>query len=308
MSIWKGRRRVALSANGLTTSPVPASHGASTSLDRLVEKLRGYGSVLVAFSGGVDSAFVLKAAVLALGPERVLAVTGRSASVPSAELEGVTGLAQEIGAPHEFLDTHEFEDVNYLSNPSNRCYFCKTELYSQLTPLAHARGLRVIINGVNADDLHDFRPGLQAADEHAVRAPLAECGITKAELRRLAEQLGLSTHDKPASPCLSSRVQYGEAITPEKLRRIDAAERFLRGLGFREVRVRHHDHLARIEVPAAEVARLAEPDLRQRVDQHFRSLGYHYVTLDMRGFRSGSMNEAVLGTGFLPSEGRKAGS
>lgn len=264
----------------------------------LQARLRELHAVLVAFSGGVDSAFVLKAAVLTLGRPRVLAVTGRSPSVPAAELDSAAALAAEIGAAHEWLDTAEFDDPNYVANPANRCYYCKSELYSKLVPLARARGLSAVINGVNADDLGDWRPGLAAAGENGVHAPLAECGIGKRELRGMAASLGLSVADKPASPCLSSRVQYGEAITPEKLRRIDAAETFLRELGFRECRVRHHDSLARIEVPAAEIPRLLAPALRERVERRLRELGYRYVTVDLRGFRSGSMNEAILGAGF----------
>lgn len=255
-------------------------------------------SVVVAYSGGVDSALMLRVAVETLGREAVLAVTGRSPSVPAAEVEAAAALAAEIGARHEFVDTGEFSDPNYLSNPTNRCYFCKTELYDLLTRVARARGLAAVVNGVNADDLGDYRPGLQAATEQNVRAPLAEAGISKPELRRIAAALGLSAADKPASPCLSSRVQYGEPITPEKLRRIDACERFLRELGFRECRVRHHETLARIEVPADQIARLAAPDVRSRVEARFRELGYQYVTLDLRGFRSGSMNEVLLGAGL----------
>lgn len=266
--------------------------------DALVARLRKLESVVVAFSGGIDSALVLKAAVLALGPQRVLAVTARSPSVPSAELADVGRLSAEIGARHEFLDTREFDDPRYLANPSNRCYFCKTELYSNLVGWARNRGFAAVVNGVNSDDLGDFRPGLKAADEHGIHAPLAECGITKFELREIAASLGLSIHDKPASPCLSSRVQYGEAITPEKLQRIDAAETFLRGLGFRECRVRHHDNLARIEVPVHELDRFVDAGLRRQIDAKLRELGYQYVTLDLRGFRSGSMNEAVLGVGL----------
>jgi uncharacterized protein len=265
-------------------------------LAALQDRLRALGSVVVALSGGVDSTLLLKVAVQVLGRAKVLAVTGRSPSVPAAELAASAALAAEIGAEHEFIETAEFDDPRYVANPADRCFFCKTELYSKLVRLASKRGYGAVVSGTNADDLRDFRPGLQAADEHRVRAPLAEAAITKAELRQMAAELGLGIFDKPASPCLSSRVPYGEEVTPEKLRRIDAAETFLRELGFRECRVRHHEKLARIEVPVSEIGRFADAELRARVDAQLRALGFQYVALDLRGFRSGSLNEVLLGS------------
>jgi uncharacterized protein len=264
----------------------------------LQARLQGLGSVVVAFSGGLDSALLLKVAVQVLGRERVLAVTGSSPSLPRAQRETAAALAAECGAPHEFLETDELDDPNYAANPSNRCYFCKSELYGRLVPLAVQRGYRAVISGTNADDLGDFRPGLQAAEEQQVASPLAEVGLGKAELRQLAAELGLSIHDQPASPCLASRIPYGEPVTADKLRRIDEAETVLRELGFGECRVRCHGDLARIEVPAAEIERLAEADLRDRIEARLREMGFRYVTLDLRGFRSGSLNEVLEGDGL----------
>jgi len=266
-----------------------------TALRRILVDLK---SVAVAFSGGVDSTLVLKVALDTLGRGGVVAVTGRSASLGADEFAEACRLAELLAAEHVVLDTDEFENPAYLSNPQNRCYFCKTTLYTHLDRLVAERGLAAIVNGINADDLSDYRPGIQAAREHAVLCPLAKAGLTKVDVRELSRRLGLPTFDKPAGPCLSSRVPYGEAITPEKLRQIEAAEAFLHELGFRECRVRHHDNLARIEVPPSGIDRLARSDLRIRIEERFRQLGFQYVTLDLRGFRSGSMNEVItLGFG-----------
>ncbi len=264
-----------------------------TKLDSARRLLESLERVAVAFSGGVDSTFVLKLAVDTLGPDNVLAVTGRSASLATAELEDARRLAELLGAAHLVIDTQEFDNPNYLSNPTDRCYHCKTELYDRMAEALAPRGNWVIVNGANADDLGDWRPGLKAAGEHAVRAPCAEADLTKAEIRELSAEWGLPTHDKPASPCLSSRVPYGEPVTPEKLRMIERAEAVLRENGFRECRVRHHETLARIEVPVDRLAELAEPDLRTKIDAAFREIGYQHVTVDLRGFRSGSLNEVI---------------
>lgn len=261
--------------------------------ERLGEILREIGSAAVAFSAGVDSTFVLRVAIDTLGPKNVVAVTGQSDSLARAEFDQAGKLAESMGAEHVILDTDEFQNANYTSNPINRCYYCKTALYTHLERFITERGLAAIISGTNADDLGDFRPGIEAGHEHRVRSPIAEAGLTKSDVRELSNRLGLETHDKPATPCLSSRVQYGETITPKKLRMIEAAEAFLHELGIRECRVRHHGHLARVEVPPAMIPRLAEPETASRIDQHFRSLGYQYVTIDLRGFRSGSMNEVI---------------
>jgi uncharacterized protein len=261
--------------------------------ERLLELLRSFESCVVALSAGVDSAVVAKAACVALD-ERALAVTGISHSLASGELEAARSLARQIGLRHETIATGEFEQPAYLQNAPDRCYHCKTELYTQLAGLAETFGMRVTVNGVNVDDLGDYRPGLQAASERDVHSPLAECGINKREVRQLAAEWNLPIWDKPASPCLSSRVAYGEEVTPERLRKIDRAEQYLRELGLRTVRVRYHrGDLARIEVPVEALALLASEPVRVALAAHFRELGFKFVTVDLEGFRSGSLNDLV---------------
>lgn len=261
--------------------------------EALLENIRRLESCAVAYSGGVDSAVVAKAAQLALG-QRAIAVTGFSASLAAGELDEATRIAQLIGIRHVVIATDEFANDSYLRNSSDRCYHCKTELYTQLERRLPELGVQTILNGANLDDAGDYRPGMQAAAEHQIRSPLAECGFTKQDVRQLAAEWELPIWDKPATPCLSSRVAYGEAVSPERLAKIDAAERFLREQGLRTVRVRFHTgDLARIEVPLDELAKLAAPELRSRLAGEFKRLGFKFVTLDLEGFRSGSLNQLV---------------
>jgi uncharacterized protein len=261
--------------------------------DRLIETLKGYGRVAVAFSGGVDSAVVAQAARVALG-DAAIAVTAVSDSLASGELEEAEALARRIGIAHRVIRTEEFADPNYRRNQPDRCYFCKSELYGRLSGLLAPLGVEVIASGANTDDAGDHRPGMRAAGENGVRHPLQECGLGKAEVRALARAWDLPTWDKPATPCLSSRIAYGEEVTPERVRLIDQAEHWLRERGFRLLRVRYHKgDLARVEVPVEELPRLAVPELRDAMVRAFRALGFKYVTLDLEGFRSGSLNAVI---------------
>lgn len=261
--------------------------------DRLLAVLAGLPGAAVAFSGGIDSTVVAKAAALALG-ERAVAVTADSPSVPRSELAEAKELARLIGIRHVVVPTEEFDNPDYQRNDGTRCYHCKTELYSTVERLLPELGVSVVVSGANLDDRGDYRPGLAAAAEHAVRHPLQEAGFTKADVRALARAWGLPTWDKPAAPCLSSRLAPGLAVTPERTRRVEEAEAYLRSLGLRECRVRYHEgDLARVEVPPADVARLAADPVRTELARELRRLGFKFIAIDLEGFRSGSLNEMV---------------
>jgi pyridinium-3,5-biscarboxylic acid mononucleotide sulfurtransferase len=259
---------------------------------RLHDILAGYRSVLIAFSGGVDSAYLAIAASAALG-SRALAVTADSASYPDAHRRLALSIASDFGFTHEVIHTGELERPEYRANPANRCYYCKDELYGRLTALAAERDLAVVIDGNNADDRGDYRPGRQAAREHGVRSPLDEADLTKDDIRELARAAGLESWNEPASACLSSRIPYGTEVSDEKLRQIERAETALRDLGFRVFRVRHHDSVARLEIARSEMARALEPDVNARLVAALKELGYQYVSLDLQGYRLGSLNEAL---------------
>lgn len=259
---------------------------------RLHSLLESCESILVAFSGGVDSAYLAVAATRILGPA-ALCVTADSPSYPDHHRQLALRIARECGLHHEIVSTAELDRPEYRANPINRCYYCKHELYTTLSELAQHRGFRVVADGSNADDRGDYRPGRQAAREFGVRSPLDEADLSKDEIRELSRRAGLPTWDEPASACLSSRIPYQSEVTDEKLRTIERAEDALRAMGFRVCRVRHHDALARIEIGRDEMARALEPEWRERIVRELRAIGYQHVTIDLQGYRMGSLNEGV---------------
>ncbi len=258
--------------------------------DRLVGLFRQMGSVLIGFSGGVDSTLIAKAAYDALG-DRALAVTGISPSLMIEEANECPKIAAQIGIPYLEIRTDEMDDPNYISNPVNRCYFCKSELWDKLLPIARERGYGTVVDGSNVDDLGDFRPGMEAGKERNIRSPLQEAGLTKADIRAISNALGLPTWNKPSHPCLSSRIPHGMFITIEKLDQVGQAEAYLRVLGFRGFRVRHHGEIARLELPLADVPKALEH--RAAIVDALTDIGFKFVTLDLAGFRSGSLNPSL---------------
>jgi len=260
--------------------------------ERLRKLFRVLESVIVAYSGGVDSSYVAYVANAELG-SRAICMTGQSASLPAYQREEIDRVVKRFGFNHEVIQTEELENADYRANNPDRCFFCKDELYTKLESVARSRGIHSIVDGSTVDDLNDYRPGRQAATQRAVRSPLIEVGLSKYEVRELSRIAKLPTWDKPASPCLSSRIAYGTTVTIERLSKVDRGEQILREFGFREFRVRHHDQLVRLEIAPSEMDRVLRRDLIEELATRFRELGFKYVTLDLQGFRSGSMNEVL---------------
>lgn len=294
----------------MTSTPArPVSPTTELTLDekreRLTEILRGYGSLIVAYSGGVDSAFLTAIAQQTLG-DKSIAITAHSPSLSEDELVDAVELAEKQSWNHRVIITDEINDPRYAVNDLQRCFFCKTELYTHLIEIARSEGWDEVANGTNADDLGDFRPGLEAARDFTVRSPMVEAGLTKADIRALSKEMDLPVWDKPAQACLASRIPYGTMVTVEALTQIAKAERGLRQAGFRQLRVRHHGDVARIEVPVEDLASLIDEDTRNTIVKKIREAGYLYVTMDLAGFRSGSMNEAI-GVSVAPAAAEKSG-
>lgn len=260
--------------------------------ERLRSLFRDLDSVIVAYSGGVDSSYVAYIANLVLG-ERAVCITGESASLPAYQRDEIDKVVKTFGFHHERIQTEELEHPEYRANDGNRCYFCKDELYGKLEKIAHNRGITTIVDGSTTDDLGDYRPGRKAASEHSVRSLLIEVGMSKADVRELSRRVSLPTWNKPASPCLSSRIAYGTTVTIERLKSVDRGEEILREFGFREFRVRHHDTLVRLEISQEELDQILSKEMFEKLASRFRELGFKYVTLDLQGFRSGSMNEVL---------------
>jgi len=272
---------------------VTQSESTHVQLARLRALLRDMGSVLVCYSGGIDSALVLAVAHQELGVERAVALTAVSPSLPQREREAAAAFARSLGANHQLVASQEIQRPDYVKNAPDRCFHCKTELYQIAQAKAEQWGLSTVVNGTNCDDLGDYRPGLHAAELAQVRSPLCEAGLTKRDVRALAQLLELDLWDKPASACLASRIPYGTQVTPARLQQIEALESTLQALGFAQVRVRHHEQVARIEVPKSDLARLVAPEIAQLVEQAGRKVGFRYVTVDLQGYRTGSLNEAL---------------